>query len=146
MNISVATLLAVDLSSLLTSRTRRLCLEITEHEMVGDYPAVRAAVEQLHGVDLAVDDAGAGYASLRHVYELRPQVVKLDRAWISGIDGDPLRRALVRAVSDFAREFGATLVCEGVERREEAAALEALGIPRAQGFWFGQPAPASDWA
>src|SRR5690606_19794461 len=113
-NVSVHTLLTVDLQPLVSAADRRTVLEITEHELVRDHAAVTAAASRLGGVRLAVDDAGSGYASLRHVYELRPEIVKLDRAWIDGIHEDPVRRALVSGLSTFAEELGAELVGEGV--------------------------------
>jgi EAL domain-containing protein (putative c-di-GMP-specific phosphodiesterase class I) len=144
-NVSAETLLSTDLADLLRQRDRRVRLEITEHEQVGDYAAVMDAVARLDGVELGVDDAGAGYASLRHVYELRPTMVKLDRAWVAGIDGDPMRRALLIGLQHFVNEFGAELLGEGVERAEDSATLSQLGVPLAQGYLYGRPAPPEEW-
>lgn len=144
LNVSAATLLSVDLAPVVAASSRRLTLEITEHEMVTDYAAVIAAVDRLEGVGLSVDDAGAGYASLRHVYELRPSMVKLDRAWVADLDGDPIRQALVRGLLGFTAATGASLVGEGVERVEERAVLAELGVPLGQGFFFGRPATVAE--
>lgn len=144
LNVSAATLLSVDLAPVVAACSRRLILEITEHELVTDYAGVIAAVGRLEGVGLSVDDAGAGYASLRHVYELRPSMVKLDRAWVADLDGDPIRQALVRGLLGFTAATGASLVGEGVERVEERDVLAELGVPLGQGFLFGRPATVAD--
>jgi EAL domain-containing protein (putative c-di-GMP-specific phosphodiesterase class I) len=141
LNVSAATLLRGVLHGELDGVDRPVVLEVTENEHVEDYATVRDALEALPGVGLAVDDAGAGYASLRHIFELRPDYIKLDRTWVTGIDGDEVRRALVHGMLGFARAIDAQVVGEGVEREEEAAALAALGVPLAQGYLFGRPAP-----
>ena len=141
LNLSAATLLSVDLRPVVADYPRSLMLEITEHDLVTDYGAVIDAVDRLGGVGLSVDDAGSGYASLRHVYELRPSMVKLDRAWVADIDRDPVRRALIGGLLDFTRATGARLVGEGIERQEEADVLAELGVPFGQGYLFGRPAP-----
>lgn len=142
LNVSAATLLAGAAEDHLRSSERSIVLELTENEHVDDYTAVRDRLERLPKVSLAVDDAGAGYASLRHIFELRPDLVKLDRGWIAGIDGDPVRQALVHGLIGFVTAFEAQIVAEGVERREEADTLRRLGVPLAQGFLFGRPATA----
>lgn len=139
-NVSAATLLGADLGPLVAGMSGRLILEITEHELVTDYAAVLETVAGLGEVRVAVDDAGAGYASLRHVYELRPDVVKLDRAWVSGIDQDPVRQALIAGLHVFCQATEASLVGEGIERGEEAAMLASLGVLWGQGFFFARPA------
>jgi diguanylate cyclase (GGDEF)-like protein len=119
----------------------RLVIEITEQRAVQDYAVLR---EQLapwlaRGVAVAIDDAGAGYASLEHVVEMRPDFLKLTRGLIAEIDKDANRQALLRALAAFAREVGATIVAEGVERREELEILRDAGIGMAQGWLFGRP-------
>ncbi|MEX2621943.1 MAG: EAL domain-containing protein [Egibacteraceae bacterium] len=140
LNVSAATLLSVDLGPVVSESSRRLVLEITEHESVTDYAGVISAVDRLGDVGLSVDDAGSGYASLRHVYELRPSMVKLDRAWVTDIDRDPVRQALVGGLLAFTTATGASLVGEGIERVEERDVLAELGVPLGQGFLFGRPA------
>lgn len=145
LNVSVTTLTTADLLPHLAGADRRVVLEITEHELISDYDAVAGALGRLGDVGLAVDDAGSGYASLRHVYELRPELIKLDRDWITDIDDDPVRRALVAGLQSFAEELGATLLAEGVETAAERQVLLDLGITIAQGFRFGHPSPAAHW-
>jgi EAL domain-containing protein (putative c-di-GMP-specific phosphodiesterase class I) len=93
------------------------------------------------GARIAVDDAGAGYASLRHILELRPTFAKLDISLVRGIDDDELRQAIAAGFGYFALRTGCRLVAEGVETEEEAAALRRLGIELAQGYLFGRPLP-----
>ena len=90
-----------------------------------------------------MDDAGAGFASLRHILELRPAFVKLDVSLIRGLDADPAKRALVAGMRYFARSTQRRLIAEGVETEAEAATLRALDIRLAQGYLFGRPAPIS---
>jgi PAS domain S-box-containing protein len=146
-NLSPATLVSGKLAQLLTAShwdPRRLVIEITEHVSVENYAPVNSAVSALRerGIRLAVDDAGAGYASFQHILMLRPDFIKLDRALIAGIDSDPAKRALVAAMSTFAREIRADIIAEGVESPAELDAACALGLRYAQGYLTGRPSPA----
>jgi EAL domain-containing protein (putative c-di-GMP-specific phosphodiesterase class I) len=120
----------------------RLVVEITEHAAVDDYEELAEAIATLRaqGVRLAIDDAGAGFSSLRHVLRLRPDIIKLDMSITRNVDSDPVRRALAEALVTFAGVVGATLVAEGVESRGELDALLALGASSAQGFFLRRPA------
>jgi EAL domain-containing protein (putative c-di-GMP-specific phosphodiesterase class I) len=91
------------------------------------------------GVRLAVDDAGAGYASFRHILRLRPEFIKLDQEITRDIQLDPARRALAAAVVMFALDVGATVIAEGVETDDELAMVANLGIDSAQGYLLGRP-------
>jgi EAL domain-containing protein (putative c-di-GMP-specific phosphodiesterase class I) len=121
----------------------RLVLEITEHDVVEDYAALAEVLEPLRarGVRLAVDDAGAGYASFRHILRLRPEIIKLDMSLTRDIDSDPTRRSLAASLVQFAREIDCQLVAEGVETRAELETLAALGVQKAQGFYLHRPMP-----
>ena len=123
----------------------RIVLELTEHTRVQDYDTLLAALDgpRRHGVRIAVDDTGAGYAGLQHLVRLQPNVLKLDLALTRCIDADPARRALASALVAFADEIGAILVAEGVESVSELRTLSALGIPAAQGYQLGRPGPLS---
>jgi PAS domain S-box-containing protein len=128
------------------AKRRPVVLEITERMAIDDYAAARAALDQLGGsVDVAVDDAGAGFASLRHVVELRPRYVKLDLNLVRGVEGDPARQAMIAGMVYFARDTGCLLIAEGVELESERDTLRRLGVPFGQGFLFGRPAPVSAW-
>ena len=129
------------LRKMIRTTTRRLVLELTEHVPIDDYAALRKAIEALGDADLAVDDAGAGYASLRHILELRPTFAKLDISLVRGIDVDELRQALAAGFVYFALRSDCQLIAEGVESEDEAAALRRLGVEFAQGYLFGHPEP-----
>lgn len=121
---------------------RPIVLELTEREAIDDYDALRSMLASLPGEPkLAIDDAGAGYASLRHILQLHPQYIKLDSTWVQGIDSDPARQALIAGLQLFAAESDMTLIAEGVETPGEAVTLLDLGLDYAQGYLFGKPEP-----
>jgi EAL domain-containing protein (putative c-di-GMP-specific phosphodiesterase class I)/CheY-like chemotaxis protein len=121
---------------------RSVVLELTEREAIDDYDALRSMLASLPGEPkLAIDDAGAGYASLRHILQLHPEFIKLDATWVQGIDSDPARQALIAGLQLFAAESGMTLIAEGVETPGEAVTLLDLGLDYAQGYLFGKPEP-----
>jgi EAL domain-containing protein (putative c-di-GMP-specific phosphodiesterase class I) len=123
---------------------RPMVLEITEHEPVRDYERLSSAFERLgRQVMLAVDDAGTGYSSLRHILRLRPRYVKLDMEWVRAIETDPARQALVSGLGRFAATTGALLIAEAVETEAERACLLDLGVTLGQGYLFGRPAPVA---
>ena len=125
-------------------RGRPLVLEITEHVAIEDYVRLRSAVESLGpSVGFAVDDAGAGYASFRHILELRPDFVKLDIGLVHEIDRDEVRQALVAGIVYFAERTGCRLIAEGVETQGERAILQKLGVQYGQGFLLSRPAASS---
>jgi len=119
----------------------RMVIELTEHEHVEDYEQLVAPVTALRerGVRLAVDDAGAGFASLQHILRLKPDLIKLDRTFIEGLADDPVRRALTTALITFARDIDATLVAEGIATGAELDALRNLGVRHGQGLFLGAP-------
>jgi EAL domain-containing protein (putative c-di-GMP-specific phosphodiesterase class I) len=121
----------------------RLLLEITEHHPIEDYDELLSALEPLRerGVRIAIDDAGAGYSSFRHILLIKPDVIKLDISITRGIDEDASRRALATALLSFAAEIGATLVAEGVETTAEKETLQQLGATLGQGYLFARPGP-----
>jgi EAL domain-containing protein (putative c-di-GMP-specific phosphodiesterase class I) len=145
LNVSPAMILAVEpLRSILARWGWGVILEITEHEPVDDYEALRSALREVGpDVRLAVDDAGAGFASLKHILELRPAYVKLDRALVGGIDGDKARQGLVAGMRHFAQSIDCELVAEGVETEAERRTLLDLDIRLGQGYLFGQPGPVA---
>ena len=140
-NVSPATLMHPQMHELCGPLADRLVVELTEHIEVADYNALRPSIERwsARGVRLAVDDTGAGYASLRHVIELAPHFLKLDGSVVGGLDEHAARRALVAALVTFADDVGTIVIAEGVERWSEAEALRSVGVHLAQGFAFGRP-------
>ena len=145
-NVSPEALLCETVVGLLLARRGPLGIEITEHSRVDDYDSVLAATRRLReaGITITVDDAGAGYASLRHILRLSPDVIKLDIGLVMGVHTDPARQAMTSAMVAFARETGARLVAEGVEEAAERDALLDRGVRYGQGYLFGRPRPAAD--
>jgi EAL domain-containing protein (putative c-di-GMP-specific phosphodiesterase class I) len=121
----------------------RLLLEITEHHPIEDYDELLGALTPLRerGVRIAIDDAGAGYSSFRHILLIKPDVIKLDISITRAIDQDSSRRALATALLSFAAEIGARLVAEGVETPAEKRTLQELGATYGQGYLFARPGP-----
>lgn len=122
----------------------RVVLEITEHSLVDDYGLLNDRLTPLReaGVRVAVDDAGAGYASMRHVLAIHPDIIKLDLSLTRDIDSDSPRRALAAALIEFARQTQSHVVAEGVETASELEALQALGVDDVQGYHLARPLEA----
>jgi EAL domain-containing protein (putative c-di-GMP-specific phosphodiesterase class I) len=118
-----------------------LVLEITEHAAVDSYAQLRDALRPMRdvGLRLAIDDAGAGYASLKHVIELEPDIIKIDRSIIDGLAADRARRSVVSAFVLLALDIGATVIAEGIETTEDLEAVRDLGVDAAQGYLFARP-------
>jgi EAL domain-containing protein (putative c-di-GMP-specific phosphodiesterase class I) len=121
----------------------RVLLELSEHDRVEDYVALREALggPRAAGVRLAIDDVGAGFSSLRHIVATQPDVIKLDRSIVDGVSGDPVLRTLVAAMVDFAHGNGTGVVAEGVETAQDAATLREVGVDLGQGWFYGRPGP-----
>ena len=119
----------------------RIVLELTEHDMVGDYGALISALSGLRrqGVKLAVDDAGSGFSSFQHILRLQPHIIKLDRCLVADLDSSPAARALCMAVVSFAARIGAHVIAEGIETPGELSAVTELGMLAGQGFYLGRP-------
>lgn len=112
-----------------------------------DYDRLTQALQRVRerGARVAIDDAGAGFASLRHILLIDPEIIKLvDVSLTSGIDSDARRRALATALITFAEEMDIAVVAEGIETDLEHAALQALGVRFGQGYFIGRPEPLSD--
>jgi EAL domain-containing protein (putative c-di-GMP-specific phosphodiesterase class I) len=124
----------------------RIVLEVTEHAIVDDFEALHRSLQPLRegGLKLAMDDAGAGFSSLQHLMQLRPEVIKLDLSLARVVDGDATTRALVAALVAFANETGASVVAEGVEGPRAASVYRKLGVHGAQGYYFARPMPLED--
>lgn len=144
LNLSPSSLVAAEVDAILPEDLSGVVLEITEHEHVDDLPCILGRLDELRrrGARIAVDDMGAGYAGLTQVMRLEPDLIKLDRALVSGIDADPTRRGLVGALVRFAAQAN-TLVCaEGIETLEELECLADLDVTLGQGYGLARPGPA----
>ncbi len=119
---------------------RPVVIELSEHDVITDYEPIAGAMQKLGaGRSLAVDDAGAGFASLRHILEVRPAYVKMDIGLVQGASTDLSRRALVAGFVHFARDADFTLIAEGIESPDDLETLKGLGVAMGQGFLLGQP-------
>ncbi|HUH08376.1 MAG TPA: EAL domain-containing protein [Egibacteraceae bacterium] len=121
----------------------RIVLEITEHAEVSDYAELNRSLRRLRakGIRLAVDDAGSGFASLRHILQMAPDIIKLDISLTHGIDHDSVLRALGYSLASFASAIDAAVVAEGVETEQELNALGFLGVRYGQGYFLRRPGP-----
>ncbi|GAB3031656.1 sensor domain-containing phosphodiesterase [Bowmanella dokdonensis] len=144
LNISPANLNCEFFKPLLNQhKQHNIVLEVTEHEQIQDYSKLSDAIKPLRnrGLHVALDDAGAGYASFQHILELQADVIKLDISLIRNIHQDKRRQALTSALLSFARSTDCDVIAEGVESREELAMLQRLGINKVQGYYIGRPQP-----
>jgi EAL domain-containing protein (putative c-di-GMP-specific phosphodiesterase class I) len=142
-NVSPSTAMHPGLTGVLTPGGERIVLELTEHARVDEYDLLVEALDRLRclGTRVAVDDAGSGYASLRHILRLRPDIIKLDIDLTQGINADPARRSLATALVVFGNEIGATITAEGIETTEELDALRQLQVRCGQGYHLARPGP-----
>ena len=127
---------------------QQLVVELTEHTPVLDYKALGLALAPLRagGAALAIDDAGAGFASLRHLLELAPQFIKLDISITQKIDLDRAAFALAVALTSFAGAIDARIIAEGIETESQLATVRSLGIQLGQGYFLGRPGPIEQLA
>lgn len=147
LNISPKIAVGSDLAAVLEGcPLERIVLELTEHEHVEDYEGLYRSLARVRagGVRIAVDDAGSGYASLRHVLSIRPDIIKLDLSLTRAIEDDPVRQALAAAIVAFGRHVSCKIVAEGIESESQLRALRALGVEHGQGYLLARPASAPD--
>lgn len=146
-NASPETLMSPGLATLLPSLPlERIAMEITEHDRVENYRRLTDALVPLRrrGCKITVDDAGSGYASLRHILQIEPEVIKLDVSLTRDIDTSAGKRALAGGLIEFARQTGCVIIAEGVETAGELAALRDLRVNSAQGYLLARPSSVED--
>lgn len=116
-------------------------VELTEESPADDLKILNRKLDSYRerGAQLALDDAGAGSSGLRQVIELRPDIIKLDRSLVMGVDGDSARAAMIEALQELTSRLGAQLLAEGVEQYAELEVIAQLGVPLTQGFFLGRP-------
>jgi EAL domain-containing protein (putative c-di-GMP-specific phosphodiesterase class I) len=141
-NASPSALISSDVLDELPTRLDDLVVEITEQEQTVEDGPLQAVLAELRsrGARLAVDDTGAGYAGLQRMLAIRPDVIKLDKALVTGLQHDPAKIALVEALVRFARRTGAQICAEGIESAEELLTLADLDVMLGQGHLLGMPA------
>lgn len=119
----------------------KVVIELSEQYPVDDYALISDSIRYLRdsGYELAIDDLGAGYSSLRVWSEFEPEYVKIDRHFIDGINHDPIKYEFVRSIQEISRSLGCKVIAEGIETEEELKSIRALGITHGQGFLLGKP-------
>lgn len=119
----------------------QLIFELTEGERVDDAAHLRGIIAEYrrHGFRTAIDDFGAGYSGLNLLAEFQPDIIKIDRALVTGVEGDSVRRAIIGGIMQVANAVGVAVVAEGVETRAEKETLLELGIFRQQGYLYARP-------
>ena len=142
-NVSPSALTSEPVQAVLPKDLTDVTVELTEHEVFSDDEDFAQILRDLRdrGARIAIDDAGAGYAGLKQVMWVQPDIVKLDRDLIRGIHADPARMALVESFVRFTRRVGATICAEGIESLDDLRALADLDVPLGQGIALGAPAP-----
>jgi len=124
-------------------RPSDVVFEISEKESIANFSIFREARDYYGelGFQIALDDTGVAYGSLEAVMELSPNFIKVDMSLVRGVDTDPAREELLRALHAVASKIDASIIAEGIETADELAAIARLGIPYGQGYLFGRPAP-----
>ncbi len=142
-NVSPTTALDPRFAELLRDVADRVIIEITEHAQVDDYDALQRVLAPLRarGAQLAIDDVGAGFANLRHILRLAPDILKLDLSLTHEIARDPAREALASSLVGFAEDVGASITAEGISSDEDLELLRSLGVAYGQGFYLARPSP-----
>jgi EAL domain-containing protein (putative c-di-GMP-specific phosphodiesterase class I) len=141
-NVSPSVLDAPAFTDVLPHDLTGLQFEITEHELADDATALVATLDQLRrrGAQIAVDDVGEGYAGLKRVMGIRPEVLKIDRAIVTGVTDEPAKVAILEAVVHYGERTGAQVCAEGIETVEDLATVAELDVALAQGWAVGRPA------
>jgi diguanylate cyclase (GGDEF)-like protein len=145
-NFSPSAIASSSVRNVLPEELADIVVEITEHELASEDGALEEGLAELRrrGARIAVDDAGAGYAGLKQVMRVHPDLIKLDRGLIEGVNFDSAKAALIEFFVMFARRVGAGVCTEGIETLEELQALVRLGVGFGQGYLLGRP--AEPWA
>ncbi len=147
-NVCPATLESSALPALLSHEMprERIVLEITEHAKIVDFLPIYKQLRMLRerGVKLAMNDVGSGFNGLANIVNLQPDIIKIDRFLIDGIDAWPSKRIIVEAIRGIATSMRTSLIAEGVETYNEARWLSGMGLRLAQGFLFAEPTPEVD--
>jgi EAL domain-containing protein (putative c-di-GMP-specific phosphodiesterase class I) len=125
------------------SDSARMCIELSEQQIIGDPTYLLPAVERLrtYGIRIALDDVGFGRTALESLIVIEPDVVKIDRVYVDGVADDPVRQGWLARLVRSAQSLNATLVAEGVERMEDVEILQQIGVQYAQGYLYGRPVP-----
>jgi EAL domain-containing protein (putative c-di-GMP-specific phosphodiesterase class I)/GGDEF domain-containing protein len=119
----------------------RVVIELTENTPIEDYTLMRQAVDHYRnmGFAIAIDDLGAGYAGFRHLAELRPELIKIDRYFVQDSYSDPVKRQLIHSICEIAHSVGSLVIAEGIETARELEVVRSLGVSYVQGYFIARP-------
>lgn len=120
----------------------RVIIELTESQPTYDYQLLRDAVRHYRamGFQIAIDDLGEGFSSLRLWSELRPEYVKIDMHFVQGINHDPVKLQFVKSIQHIAEKSGTHVIAEGIESEAELLLIRDLGVLHGQGYHIARPA------
>jgi EAL domain-containing protein (putative c-di-GMP-specific phosphodiesterase class I) len=115
--------------------------ELTERAAIEDYAVFRRLLDEFRekGIEMAIDDAGSGYASLEAIAALSPDYLKITKGLVSTLAQEPIKQDLVKMLVDLAGKIGAKTLAEGIETMEEYDACRELGIDLIQGYYLAHP-------
>jgi EAL domain-containing protein (putative c-di-GMP-specific phosphodiesterase class I) len=122
-------------------KSEQLCIEITERAWITDFNRLYSILLDFkkRGIEVAIDDVGEGYASLKAIAELKPKFIKIDISLVRDIHKDNTKNTLVEIIVNLAKKLNSFTIAEGVETEEEKSALFSLGVDYAQGYLFARP-------
>lgn len=122
---------------------KRVIIEITENQPTYDFEAMRNALLHYRGMgfQIAMDDLGAGFSSLRLWSELRPEYVKIDMHFVQGVNSDPLKQQFLKSIQQIAKSSGTQVIAEGIETDAEFRVIRDIGIACGQGYFIARPSP-----
>ena len=124
------------------SEAKNIVVEVTENCQVEDFDALAREIAAIKAfAKVAIDDVGTGYAGLRHIVDLQPDILKMDMVLTRGIEADPARKAMTAALVQLAKDIGCKVVAEGIETEHEARAMKKLGVDCGQGYLYSRPLP-----
>jgi diguanylate cyclase (GGDEF)-like protein len=140
-NVSPTALMSREVARALPHSLDEIVIEVTEQELAPETDLVQEglALARSRGGRVAIDDAGAGYAGLRHLTDLSPDMIKIDGGLIRGGAHDLHKGALVESLVSYARRIGASTCAEGVERHEDLEFARATGVDLVQGYLLARP-------
>jgi diguanylate cyclase (GGDEF)-like protein len=121
----------------------RVIIELTEHQPIFDFESKRVALHHYRsmGFQIAIDDLGEGFSSLRLWSELRPEYVKIDMHFVQNANSDPLKQQFLRSIQNIALSSGARVIAEGIETAAEFRTIRDIGIACGQGHFISRPCP-----
>jgi EAL domain-containing protein (putative c-di-GMP-specific phosphodiesterase class I) len=118
---------------------KNYCIEISEPQLTGDPAYLRDQINAIResGILVAIDDVGFGRSSLDSLIILEPDIVKVDRKYVTGIAGEPAKKRLLKRVVNVAKSLGAEIVAEGIESEVDLPVLREIGVNYGQGYFWG---------